>query len=255
MAAREGIDVNDVNRLTRHYRETFHTEMPHPKMDALVSSLSKAWTNGKKALVFVRRVRSVDERKRKLDEKYDEWLIPALRERLPEKARSRYDEIVARYRAEKREAADARTTRASQARDAVDSGDETRLEDTGGTDTFFAWFFRGEGPPGLVSWRQCSAAVHPERTAYSTFFEDNHVAVPAWQSTPESVIRWLAPALGLDSRRPAPRASTYVSVRGPSARARRHPSAAIGSRPSKPPLLELLDGAAGRRGHSGEGTH
>jgi len=35
LAAREGIDVRDVNRLTRHYRDTFGKEMPHPKMDAL----------------------------------------------------------------------------------------------------------------------------------------------------------------------------------------------------------------------------
>ena len=151
LAAREGIDVNDVNRLTRHYRSTFGREMPHPKMDALVASLSTAWTTGKKALVFVRRVKSVDELKRKLDEKYDEWLIPALRKRLPEKAWSRYDEIVTRYKSEKREAVDARAARASRPSDAGEPEEETRLDDTGGTDTFFAWFFRGEGPRGVIS--------------------------------------------------------------------------------------------------------
>ncbi len=54
--------------MTGDYRNTFGKEMPHPKMDALVESLQAAWTTGKKSLVFVRRVKSVDELKRKLDE-------------------------------------------------------------------------------------------------------------------------------------------------------------------------------------------
>src|SRR3972149_3900518 len=82
LAAREGIDVRDVNRLTRHYKDTFGTEMPHPKMDALVTSLMPSRTTGRKALVFVRRGKSVDELKRKLDEQYDVWLVQGLRERL-----------------------------------------------------------------------------------------------------------------------------------------------------------------------------
>ena len=65
---REGIDVADINRLSRSYRNKFHNEMPHPKMDALVDSLADSWTQGKKSLVFVRRVASVKELKRKLRE-------------------------------------------------------------------------------------------------------------------------------------------------------------------------------------------
>ena len=175
--AREGIDVHDVNRLTRHYRSTFGHEMPHPKMDALVTSLSGAWTTGTKALVFVRRVRSVEELKRKLDDKYDEWLIPALRGRLPQSAWSRYDAIVERYRSEKREAADARTARGSQPKDGGSGDGATRFEDVGGTDTFFAWFFRGEGPRGVISGANVQRRFIQKGTAYSTFFEDNHVAL------------------------------------------------------------------------------
>lgn len=36
---REGIDVNDLNRLAWSYRKKFGREMPHPKMDAVVDSL------------------------------------------------------------------------------------------------------------------------------------------------------------------------------------------------------------------------
>ena len=67
LAAREGIDVRDVNLMARDYRDVFQKELPHPKMDALVESLKSSWTTGKKALIFVRRVKSVDELKRKLD--------------------------------------------------------------------------------------------------------------------------------------------------------------------------------------------
>jgi len=222
LAAREGIDVSDVNRLTRHYRSTFGREMPHPKMDALVTSLSTAWTTGRKALVFVRRVKSVDELKRKLDEKYDEWLIPALRRRLPEKAWSRYDEIVARYQSAKREAADARTARASQPKDEGEPGEETRFEDTGGTDTFFAWFFRGEGPRGVISGANVQRRFIQKGTAYSTFFEDNHVAFLLGVD-PGSVAGALARACGLEpeglSEVLRQRAAKYLS------RARRHPRA------------------------------
>jgi hypothetical protein len=222
LAAREGIDVNDVNRLTRHYRTTFGREMPHPKMDALVASLSSAWTTGKKALVFVRRVKSVDELKRKLDEKYDEWLIPALRSRLPERAWPRYDVVVERYRSEKREAADVRTARASQHEDPAAEKVAARLDDVGGTDNFFAWFFRGEGPRDVVSGANVQRRFIQTGTAYSTFFEDNHVAVLLGVE-PGSVSDALARECGFEPGQLREvlrqRAAKYLS------RARRHPRA------------------------------
>jgi len=67
---REGIDVRGVNRLAKSYRDKFGSELPHPKMDALVDSLSTVWHTGTKALVFVRRIASVTDLKRKLDERY-----------------------------------------------------------------------------------------------------------------------------------------------------------------------------------------
>ncbi len=72
---KEGIDVGDVNRLANDYGRRLAGKMPHPKMDALVDALKDNWTQGRKALVFVRRVASVKELKRKLDERYDDWII------------------------------------------------------------------------------------------------------------------------------------------------------------------------------------
>ncbi len=73
---RDGIDIDNLNSLARSYRKAFEgAELPHPKMDELVDSLGDTWRTGRKALVFVRRVASVKEIKRKLDERYNEWLI------------------------------------------------------------------------------------------------------------------------------------------------------------------------------------
>jgi len=53
--------------------------MPHPKMNAAVKSLRDSWITGRKSLLFVRRVKSVKELKRKLDELRDQWLLDDLR--------------------------------------------------------------------------------------------------------------------------------------------------------------------------------
>lgn len=174
LATREGIDVRDVNRLARHYREVFEKELPHPKMDALVDSLKTAWTTGRKALIFVRRVKSVDELKRKLDEQYDEWLIQSLRARLPESVRNHFEQVVGKYERERSQALASQQAKESGAPTSADRG-ESEIEDRGGTDTFFAWFFRGEGPKGVVSGANVQRRFIQKGTAYSTFFEDNYV--------------------------------------------------------------------------------
>jgi superfamily II DNA or RNA helicase len=168
---REGIDISDVNRLAKSYRSTFDAEMPHPKMDAVVESLSRAWERGEKTLIFVRRVASVKELKRKLDERYDAWLMARLERELPG-LRPRLLDIFKRYRADKREA-DARG-------ELPDPGAPPRQDDDdtnrGDKDTFFAWFFRGDGPRGVVSGANVQQRFIQRGTAYSTFFEDNYVA-------------------------------------------------------------------------------
>jgi hypothetical protein len=199
MAAREGIDVRDVNRLTRNYRDIFGKEMPHPKMDALVDSLKNAWTTGKKALIFVRRVKSVEELKRKLDGEYNSWLIGSLRERLPQSAKARFDEVVKMYQEEKREAEAARRVRSTAAQTAGTSEGDLDIDDRGGTDTFFAWFFRGEGPKGVVSGANVQRRFIQKGTVYSTFFEDNYV-MDLLGARPGGVTEALGKTLRLESR-------------------------------------------------------
>src|SRR5262249_23957465 len=58
--------------------------------------------------------------------------------------------------------------------DRESSGDPE--DDRGGTDTFFAWFFRGKGPDRVVSGARIAARFTEAGAAYRTFFERNHVA-------------------------------------------------------------------------------
>lgn len=191
---REGIDVRDLNRLARSYRLKFGRELPHPKMDAVVDRLATAWESGSKALVFVRRVASVKELKRKLDERYDDWIIPHVRERLPEGLREQFDEVVARYRREKAEAEASQRVAVASPLDVV--GADVEVDDRGGTDTFFAWFFRGEGPRGVLSGANVQSRFNQASGAYSTFFTDNHV-MDLLGAVPGDVIASFAKAVGL----------------------------------------------------------
>jgi hypothetical protein len=193
---REGIDVRDVNRLARDYRKTFGHEMPHPKMDEVVESLAHAWIDGKKSLIFVRRVASVWELKRKLDELYDRWLIGELQRRLPEGVRIRFDAVVRRYLGEKQDAERARQARLSpEQAPEEDELERGILKDRGGTDTFFEWFFRGDGPRGIVSGANVQRRFIQRSAAYATFFEDNHV-MALLRARPGEVVEELARTLG-----------------------------------------------------------
>ena len=171
---REGIDVSDINRISRDYRNRFSSEMPHPKMDAVVRALSTCWENGEKSLLFVRRVHSVTELKRKLDEKYNDWLYYRLRGELPNAVQPRLEEAIARYQSERRTAYE----KPSSASDGIEFSrpNEDDENDEGDIDTFFAWFFRGEGPKGIVSGARIRERFAQRGTIYSTFFDDNHVA-------------------------------------------------------------------------------
>lgn len=168
---KDGIDVADVNRLARSYQKEFDEEMPHPKMDALVDELSSSWKRGRKSLVFVRRVASVKELKRKLDHRYDVWLKERLLRDLPATLHARLEGLFQRYRRERSE-----TETARQPSETTVIGSPFDETDVGGHDTFFAWFFRGEGPPGVISGANIQQRFIQRGAAYATFFADNYVA-------------------------------------------------------------------------------
>jgi hypothetical protein len=170
---RIGIDVNSINRLARDYRRRFGVELPHPKMDALVGSLSRSIATGRKALVFVRRVASVKELQRKLEECYDQHLFARLRSELKPELQPRLEQVIKRYLNERIQRRDHASIAADRAT-VDDRGDEAA--DEGGIETFFAWFFRGEGPQGVLSGVTVQRRFSQAGSVQSTFFEDNHIA-------------------------------------------------------------------------------
>ncbi|MEO8501509.1 MAG: helicase-related protein, partial [Vicinamibacteria bacterium] len=168
---RLGVDTSVVNALALDHLKAFGREMAHPKMDALVDDLSGAWQEGRKALVFVRRIASVAELKRKLDERYDSWLIDRLKCQVPPEVWVQIEALLPTYENDHRERGRA-----------VGEGPSDR-EDLGGSDTFFGWFFRGTGPPALrrnkssiESGASLARALNQAGGSASTFFAQHHLA-------------------------------------------------------------------------------
>lgn len=127
--------------------EGFGQSLPHPKMDQVARQAARqALTQGRKQLIFVRRVKSVPELKQKLDDEYDAWMrlhientLAGLSDQLNfmgrvwnvyHEARKRRDEDISGGEAT-----------------ASDGEEEERLPPK--NDTIFNWFFRGEMAPEL----------------------------------------------------------------------------------------------------------
>jgi len=188
---KDGVDVADINRIARSYRTKFNRELPHPKMDAIVDRLTAAWTTGEKALVFVRRTASVTELKRKLDEAYDRWLINRLRSELPPKTLKKFQRALTRYEKERQ------TSLSRKASELETNGIHSGEVDSGGSDTFFAWFFRGDGPKALISGANIQQRFTQRGTTVATFFDDNYVSY-ILGCRPSEATETLAPILNKD---------------------------------------------------------
>ena len=176
---KDGIDTPSINRIARSYQKEFGQLLPHPKMDSVVKALSPSFSTGEKALIFVRRVRSVDELAGKLNEEYDKWIERYILSRLPEDCIPEFTRIFEIF-LQQREQMKVRQS-VSEA-DIIEPGEDTTVpfhpveEDDGDNANFFAWFFRGEGPKNIFS----GAAFNRNRLAsegskYATFFEDNYI--------------------------------------------------------------------------------
>ena len=169
---RRGIDTGALERVVETYRDRFGGTLPHPKLDTTADALASAFETGEKSLIFVRRVATVRELVQKLNRRFDEWVHRRMLERAPMLG----DEINRLFERYHRESV--RSEDFLREADAAD--DELRPgleEDEGGTESFFAWFFRGTGPADVLS----GAAMHKNRfastsTIYSTFFDDDYVS-------------------------------------------------------------------------------
>ena len=206
---RRGIDTSSVARVADSHRKVFGAALPHPKLDQTAESFSDAFHTGEKALIFVRRVATVRELAAKLDSAFDEWMRSYMGKLLPEMT-DEIAELFDRYAAER--------TRSDELRveinrvDAQEPGLEEKLrsrvelrdDDEGSTETFFSWFFRGKGPSRYLSGVSFikNRMMRPS-SAYSLFFQDDHVA---WLlGRPDNIMMAIAAACRLESDRLAPR--------------------------------------------------
>ena len=172
---KRGIDRHSLATVVDSYRSRFNHSLPHPKLDATAEALAHSFDTGEKALVFVRRVATVFELKTKLDSIFDQWIRRRMEEALPER-REDLDRVFTIYEYEKRQKQQEQFFQDSALGDEKEAV-QTSGDDEGGSDSFFAWFFRGKGPANLLS----GAAFQKNRLAsissvYALFFEDDYVA-------------------------------------------------------------------------------
>lgn len=74
-------DLEVMRSLSDSHRHFFKSELPHPKLESEACRLAKkAFIDGDKQLVFVRRIKSVDDLKIRIEEQYDRWLARYLEE-------------------------------------------------------------------------------------------------------------------------------------------------------------------------------
>lgn len=180
-AEKDGIDTPSIEKISRTYEQRFGAPMPHPKMDAVARQLWNWVLRGEKSLVFVRRIASVKELRDKVAHEYDRWLLGYLKFGLSGAAGvlSDLEDAFGDYTAarSRRETPPKEAQTATQAGSGDGDGDLPPADDdTGGLDNFFAWFFRGEGPPGIVSGASFRKfRLGSEGAALATLFEDNYV--------------------------------------------------------------------------------
>jgi len=193
---RHGIDTSIISKIVESYHQRFGERLPHPKLDATAKSLEDSFFTGDKTLVFVRRVATVYELAMKLDRSFDRWIKLRMKRGIP-KLKDEIAKIFNRYERQRRNLTVEKMEEYTGQEDSEDleSGLEGRFymdkEDEGSTETFFSWFFRGEGPDGILS----GAAFQKNRLAntsavHSTLFEDDYVS---WLlERPSNVIKSLS---------------------------------------------------------------
>lgn len=178
---RDAPDRHIVECLVRDYFETFDRKTPpHPKMDAVAAAAHKSgFENGKKQLIFVRRVRSVTELKYKIETEYNAWLGRYI---ASDKAVSYWFD---HYQSTER-----------QLSHSVEDGapDKDMLESSSAS--FFAWFYRGTNlafeRPGTPPLAPVPFNFSNTLAAASMMFELNWATLPGMPAPAHLPIGWSA---------------------------------------------------------------
>ncbi len=170
---RHGVDSQSIDQLSRSYRKAFRDPLPHPKMDEVAAAIAQDMARGEKSLVFVRRVRTVEELAAKVARHHDDQLMGYLRGELAE-----YPELLSDL---EQNYTDEYLPQLAQ--------QEGHAQD-GASLSFFGHFFRGavektdgkakEGAEEAFKLRAAAwfrtKVLQARGRRWSTFFFDNHVA-------------------------------------------------------------------------------
>ena len=132
----KALDSQLLSDLLASYRDIFDSEPPHPKLEIEAKRLSKeAFTLGLKQLVFVRRLKSVDDLYNRLNQAYDQWLVDHLGSQGCHWAEAlRW----ARNRAQSIK------SQSATAESAEAAGNDPEKDSDPEADSLFSWFFRGK---------------------------------------------------------------------------------------------------------------
>ena len=137
-------DKHVIGQLVDSYKEfNLGRTLPHPKMDDMCRKLSnQLFSENKKQLIFVRRIKSVKELKEKLDNTYNSWLIRYIYQQLedyPDQKKAfehLYNEYLKQSKHKDEDITEGQFT--------VEKEGEAEDRQPPKNNTFFAWFFRGE---------------------------------------------------------------------------------------------------------------
>ena len=196
---KKGVDTNAVREISNSYLKRFRKALPHPKQDMLTEKLKNVFDTGEKSLIFVRRVATVAEIKRRLCQHFDEWMKHKFHESLPD-MRRQIEDLFECYQFEKND-----NSTVEEQSDEGNFNDELQvlekwgeIDDDGGDGNFFEWYFRGDGPSRYLAGEKLRARFQANG-AYSTVFEDNYLS---WllNCKPSSILDRLSIQTGINSR-------------------------------------------------------
>ncbi|WP_219406838.1 DEAD/DEAH box helicase family protein [Pseudomonas sp. Colony2] len=173
---RDAADRSVVEFLVEDYESTFERRPPHPKMDSVSQQTHhRAFVDGKKQLVFVRRVRSVSELKFKLEEAYDDWIGAYI---------DGDDAVVKSYQLY-------RTRTVERSHSLIENDVVDVFEAPASSDNFFTWFYRGQNPE-LSSIKGLGQLPHNFRSTLlqSRVFEANWLSLPGMPAVTSLKIDW-----------------------------------------------------------------
>lgn len=185
---RQGIDRDAIRDLMDSHRTEFGHAPVHPKVDAIVERLAEGCRIGRKALVFTRRVASVDEIVERLNVRIDADMFARIRAELPGLDRD-VDRLESAYHAKGTDAggshpvseypgARQEPTIGAEHSDVTDDEEQGEVLDEAvrGGSSLFAWLFRDSTDSGLLTGRFLRDRLERQGGTYRTLFQHNYAA-------------------------------------------------------------------------------